>query len=376
MGTNGVIDVAIALVLMYLVLSLAVTVVNEQIATAIDLRAATLGTALEALLDDPVLKTEFNAHGLIAGLNDAVKQTSGVFSPLVWLCRKLARMPPPNPDQRISYLSSKTFAQALIGSLDKKKPIPGFNDIKGAVLNLPPSQIKDALLSHLTQANGDIDALRGHIAGWFDAAMDRVNGVYKRDVKRISFIVGVIVVTLFNADTVKVSKALWNDASLRAEMVQSASKMLADHPAGLTSADNKAAAQGESAAAPAQGSESKTTNQGSVNKTSVPGQSDAQTSKPQSLTEAFQTIKSDQETLRPLPIGWSWNPLAAFVSSDTREALRNQLSLFMFASKLVGLLMTALAISLGAPFWFDLLGLFMQIRGTGEKPKKAEPAKT
>ncbi len=33
-----------------------------------------------------------------------------------------------------------------------------------------------------------------------------------------------------------------------------------------------------------------------------------------------------------------------------------------------GLLLTTFAISLGAPFWFDLLGKVSNIKGTGKKP--------
>jgi hypothetical protein len=36
--------------------------------------------------------------------------------------------------------------------------------------------------------------------------------------------------------------------------------------------------------------------------------------------------------------------------------------------KLLGWLLTALAISLGAPFWFDLLKKVINIRGAGGKP--------
>src|SRR5215475_6836003 len=97
MGTNGAIDVAIALVLMYLVLSLIVTVVNEQIATALVLRAATLGTALDKLLDHPALKTSFDNHGLIAGLNEAVvgEQSGALFRLLTALLRKITGIAAP-----------------------------------------------------------------------------------------------------------------------------------------------------------------------------------------------------------------------------------------------------------------------------------------
>src|ERR1700751_5267159 len=70
MGSNAAIDVAISLILMYLLLSLIVTVLNEVIATAADLRAANLQAALTALIDDPALRKQFYDHGLIAGVNN------------------------------------------------------------------------------------------------------------------------------------------------------------------------------------------------------------------------------------------------------------------------------------------------------------------
>jgi hypothetical protein len=316
MGTNGAIDVAIALILLYLLLSLIVTVINEQIATALDLRAETLSSALAELLDDPTLKADFENHGLIAGLNAAVAddRSSIFFRFLAWLCRQITRSGKPTSDPRVSYLSGKTFALAILGSLDPTKPIPLFDDMNAAVEHMPDTNIRDALLAQLATANGSLEKLRDNIATWFDSSMDRVSGVYKRSLKRISFVVGLLLVVVVNADTLTVSKSLWNDASLRAGMVQNASAVLGK---------------------------------------SVSGTDDS----------AIQKIKSDQELLRPLPLGWGRSSISRDQSPDLA---------FTIVAKIIGLLFTALAISLGAPFWFDLLGMFMQIRGTGEKPEKTQ----
>lgn len=48
--------------------------------------------------------------------------------------------------------------------------------------------------------------------------------------------------------------------------------------------------------------------------------------------------------------------------------------------KLMGFVMTALAVSLGAAFWFDLLGRLVNLRATGARPaataRPAPPAAT
>jgi hypothetical protein len=38
--------------------------------------------------------------------------------------------------------------------------------------------------------------------------------------------------------------------------------------------------------------------------------------------------------------------------------------------KVIGLFITAAAVSLGAPFWFDILSKIMSVRETGKLPKE------
>jgi len=165
MGSNAAVDVAIALVLMYLLISIMVTVLNEMVTTVTKLRASTLKSALESIIDDQSLRAEFYSHGLIAGTEAALK------------------------GQHVSYLSGQTFALAILGSLDPTKPIPGFADAKDAIEKMQDTNIRDALLAQLTLADNDLQKLRDGIASWFDSAMDRVSGIYKRNLKWISFAV-------------------------------------------------------------------------------------------------------------------------------------------------------------------------------------------
>jgi hypothetical protein len=44
--------------------------------------------------------------------------------------------------------------------------------------------------------------------------------------------------------------------------------------------------------------------------------------------------------------------------------------------KLLGWLITGIAISLGAPFWFDLLNKFMIVRSTVKPTEKSPPDKS
>src|SRR5437868_2129650 len=101
---NAALDVAIGLILMYLMLSLLCTVVNEYIATKLDLRSKTLRDALQKIIDDPDLLQNFYKHGLIA----ASARASGTGAQSIWqvfagwmgryYSLKNQVLPPPPPD--------------------------------------------------------------------------------------------------------------------------------------------------------------------------------------------------------------------------------------------------------------------------------------
>jgi hypothetical protein len=61
-----------------------------------------------------------------------------------------------------------------------------------------------------------------------------------------------------------------------------------------------------------------------------------------------------------LPLGWSKGAFPATLD----------------AAKIFGLLLTALAVSLGAPFWFDVLNKIMSVRAAGRPPAPSPGAAT
>jgi hypothetical protein len=221
-----------------------------------------------------------------------------------------------------SYLCGRSFALALLDSLsgdpqttaDAAKPnAPA--DLGTLIEGLPRSNIKDVLVTAVAEAKGDIDKLRTGVAAWFDDSMDRMSGVYKRKLQLISFLVGLGIAVALNADTLTVANALWSDTSLQESIQKRAEIAVQAGEDGLSK---------------------------------------------EKLNDLLQS-------LRPLPIGWS-----SVRAWPEPHIVDNILWTFL---KIVGWLLTALAISLGAPFWFDTLNKFMNIRAAGVKPAP-EAAKT
>jgi len=290
MSTNAVIDVCIGLILLYLILSLVCTTVNEVIAHAMSLRARTLASGIERLIDDNDLLKAFKQSGLI----DTTRSVS-------------KGLP--------SYVSSRAVAAALLNSISPDNPVPAVAEVLDAVKKLPDSNIRDVLLTSATHAGDNVTKLRDDISAWFDDAMDRLSGVYKRYMQWLSLAIGLLLAIGLNADTISVVNSLWGDATLRAGLVQLADKATADN----ASLDT--------------------------------------------LSQTLRRLPAIEANLRPFPVGW---PALMGHTDETWQT-----SLAALAAKIVGLLITGLAISLGAPFWFDLLSKFMNVRATGNKPDKA-----
>jgi hypothetical protein len=293
MSTNAVIDVCVGLILLYLILSLVCTTINEVIAHAVGLRARTLAGGIERLIDDRGLLEAFRNDGLIDAAHSVAKGLP-------------------------SYLSSRAVAGALINSLNPANPMPGVAAVQETLKKLPDSNIRDVLTTAAANAGNDITKLRDELAVWFDDSMDRLSGVYKRYLQLLSLAIGLLLAIGLNADTIAVVNSLWSDATLRAGLVQMADKSAGDNA--------------------------------SLDK----------------LSQSLSRLPAIEASVRPFPVGWP--------SIVGRSEGGWQQSPMAWAAKIIGLLITSLAISLGAPFWFDLLSKFMNVRAAGVKPEKTPVA--
>jgi len=303
---GSVLDVGIGMAVMYLMLSLIGTAVNEFFAALVKLRSKTLSTSLLSIVDDERLRADFYNSGVIA----ATKDSAGGHP---------------------SYISSTDFAHAIINSLDPSKPFPVIADVRQSTLLMADSNIRDVLLAQLGAAEGNIERLRDGLAQWFDAAMDRVSGVYTRYLRYIALAVGLLIAASFNADSLSVATHLWQDPTLRTQMVAAAAPIVSGSE------------QNDKIGTGAPGGTSAT----NVDDTNSPSQVD------QKIAALEKRVSDADATLQPLPIGWSlgWgsNPLL----------------------RVLGWLLTAVAVSFGAHFWFDILSKFINIRASGPKPARS-----
>jgi hypothetical protein len=215
-----------------------------------------------------------------------------------------------------SYLASSSFRNALFNVTDLLEATasqpPGGEDPLGAdeirrkvettIEGIPSAHLRDTLTTIWVSVDRDVEAFRLGVEGWFDRAMERVSGWYKRWTQLILFVIGVIVALLVNADAIRIADELWSDDGVRSALV-------------------------------------------------------AQLGTQEPNPEAEEVLEQLEDL--GFPVGWG--------GEKTPDGGWD-----IFGA-VTGWLITGVAVTFGAPFWFDFLGKVSNLRGAGKKPASVVP---
>ena len=119
-------------------------------------------------------------------------------------------------------MPSRTFALALfdlVAPVNDSATTRTIQDIRNAVADIPNPQVKNALVALIDDAGDDLKKARENVERWYDDAMDRVSGLYKRKTQVFIFVWALAVTLSVNADTILIANTLAHDATLRASLV-------------------------------------------------------------------------------------------------------------------------------------------------------------
>lgn len=311
------IEIMISLFFTFAVLALVCTAINETIALVLKSRSKMLFREISRIIGDSEVFETFWKCGLTRSLCKA-----------------------PSPDGRVTETQAPEkmdrliFAQSLLEAMEAKSDAPSSSD-KLDIAALAELVDDRSILHSVLKSLAD-NALQTKqeivtgLADWYDEVMAAATVKYKRHLQSISFAVAAALVTALNADSFALSKALWKDDNLRITYAAMVRAELED--------DSTFAAL----------------------------------LKPEPLTtdRANRLTEFAEETLRPLPFGWPGNWDTPTLP-DRKDGLGALLALLLaYVSKVLGLLITAIAVSLGAPFWFELLD---RITGRSKPNKPQEP---
>jgi hypothetical protein len=290
--------------------------------------------------------------------------------------------------------------------------------VRQMIAGLPDARMSKTLLTLFDDAQSDVEKFKQNIEVWFNNAMDRVGGWYKRRSQLVIFAVSLGTAVTMNVDAMLVAKYLNANAGVREALVAQAKafneadnpaaggKATAATPADITAGntfsgtlrfDAPAAEAGTVTLASSDANITLESASFAVDKaaTSVNYKVDtALATEPTTATIAATGAATGAQTLTispslpaqfrsvqaqlmqlSLPIGWVDKENAS--KQDAKMRLVNPFQGNFWSTvgfHLFGWLLTALAASLGAPFWFDTLNRLMSIRSAGKAPEEMPKA--
>jgi hypothetical protein len=340
MGFNSVVvEVAIGLALVFFIVATIAAAVNQVISRWSDARAKTLWQSLAKLLEPaPQLTTAVAAAapaalpaGADIGALTAVKMTLGRVDARPtgmtdsWLDQLLAtpsiRALDPVSEQgkptKIDNIPPQVFATALL-ELAKIKGSQDGDTVQQKLMQLagayPQTPIATFAASIAGGIGNDVDRFLDTAGSWFDGQMSRLSRVYRKNTRWILLLIGAVAALAFNVDAIQVGNTLRDDSNVRA---------------GVLTLSEQVGGTGVAA-----------------------GCTVAATEPDRDLKCARAALSSLNGLKVPIIGTWTW---------DTwKDGWKDNAPWHI-----IGLLLTAGAVSLGAPFWFDTLKRLAGFRRSG-----------
>jgi len=390
-----VLDVVIGLVFIYLLYSLLATIIQELMATWFGFRSKLLERAIFRMLDDNSgdFDKRFSSFKSLFKRRDDKNGNLVTTPPELFYDHPLIKyLSEDKFNSKPSYISKQNFSKVMIDLLKGDKLKPG-DDVKPliqqsmdtgkmALNNIPIGQETLKYLNSIwIDAQGDIEIFRNSLEKWFDDTMERCTGWYKRHTQIIVFIIGFIIAVAFNVDTISIAGKLQKDPNLRAAIVQQADNYIKEHP--KLYKDTVINLNKIAIVTTKQDILTGTAKADSITK----AKNDSIFNRGIQLThKADSLINGDIAKANGL-LGLGWSGLKLTDSKSCIAYKKDKefwtWNLFWcclsvvgkFLLMLLGWLITALALSLGAPFWFDLLNKLMKMRSSINIPTASQTKK-
>ncbi|GGI24571.1 hypothetical protein [Pedobacter mendelii] len=384
MINNVAFDVVIGLIFIYLLYSLLATVVAEIIATKLGLRARNLKEAVNRMLTD---EDDFRLKGrwydfLGKWFLEKIQRIGDSLRLMKNPKNKIIDRFYSNPE--IKYLGSSglfkypssfkavSFSKTLLYLLNGNTPLNVSNidsTLRNDAQKVLGKETAEYVLNIWEDSEKNIVKFKMQLEAWFDRTMEQATEWYKRKIQIVLLIIGFVMAWLFNADSISIVHKLSKDKNAREQIVLLTSSYLKSNPK-----------------KPEDISTSLTANEAKEYKQNL-----------DSLINVKETIEADIESTKTLLGYGSWPPdsvevykrsnqikfkpqldasilsVAQKINAQTGKSLKFNTSdkwkyfFGIFAKHFWGFLITAIAISLGAPFWFDLLNKLMSLRTSNKE---------
>jgi len=313
---SAILDVAMGVIFGFLAISLFTSAAVEAINSILDMRARSLKTGIMALVNDPSftgLANELYQHALINPLGP------GSSNPTKNAPAYIDKFQFANALLDITGLSAASPAAAAEASgpkavADLKAQVDAFS---AQVANIKDDQMRQLLQGIINRGGGDIESVKLGLANWFDNAMDRLSGAYKRWTQVLTFVIALVIAFVVNLDSIRVATLIWENPAIADKLKWPALDL-------KEATDPKAAEE--------------------------------------AIRKVAEVVDSD------LPVGWPPDHyFQVMTQNDGWQGFWTEPPSLLSRS-ILGWFITAIAALFGAPFWFDTLQSVVRLKGSGPSP--------
>lgn len=364
---NTFLETGISLVLLFFIFSIITYVIQELIAVNLRYRGKMLWRSIEHLLEGKanlVDRVDF-----LRDLPTGVSPTSQFYNhPQIACLSKTDKHKP-------SYIPAANFALAIMDIVATNAPAGSpkgrlFDEVKAGLNAYIQSGGKfGAVLKTLCDTSADLKELQGKIESWYNSYMQRVTGWYESQTVGSVRIIALVLALVFNVNVISLSKTIYKDASIRGKMVTMAEQLQSNPDSVLpyyTNTFEKKVEVRKQYYARFIDTVTDDTRRKSYQ--------DAMDNELDSLAAIYTREQKKRIGLllreleaTGLPIGWSGQH---FTCEYWKKTGPTDSGFFNFLLAILGWLIAAGCFSMGAPFWFDVMGKLVNVRRSGVKPEK------
>lgn len=408
------VDVAIGLVFIFLIYSLLASIIQEIVGTLFGMRARNLSRAIHRMIEDENTNantgnSEKNGNSILRSLSKiwqwikkvVLNEKTGAVKefydlPVIKYLTSGSRL-----YTKPSYLNPSDFSKAILELL-KKKGIDLQKNEQSTLEKLEHAlsennkdlealgtETRQHIKSLLEDAQGDLIKFKANLENWFNSTMERASGWYKKNIQLTLFIIGMFLAGIFNINTIEIAKLLSVDKDARNQIVQLASSYIEQNPNATDTTKRASNKKLDSLFKIKKGIELQAEEIQNilgfqpkgcipVDKDSVvPINKDLKDQWKKELTQKQNIIEGDSMmakiTFNSLFLAEKTSKFYTLdedcIKKSGKKCTQYKYTATLnrwefFCSNFWGYLLTALAISLGAPFWFDLLNKLVKLRSS------------
>ena len=268
----------------------------------------------------------------------------------------------------IDFVPIVNFIQGRIGTtqgLDALKTLnptlyESLSELKEDLLGIAnsPKVVEEArarfavAAASLSAEEQKLATMRLNTETWFNEAMDRLGGWYKRKATLLAFVIGLVLAAILNVDSIGLVSHLWKEPAVREALAANATEF-----------------------AKANSTLPKVSIEDNQFDDAVDYFNEQFQGLDLPLGWIYESVPLQQgQTCRFIPFGqnvvWGFKDNNVVEENKCMRVINAPVNSTEWSLKIMGILITAFAAAQGSPFWFDILKKVVNIRGAGKSPEE------